>query len=181
LATAVSSISSAHAGARFDNPHLATWVTIFEGIALAREAIDAERVIVVGPAGCGKTSLACAIGHAIIDRATAPDATVEDWKRAEGLRFFDAFDIANARQQSGRGDEAPVVREALRATVLILDDLGAEDHRLFGTAVEEVIHKRHRMIGVTTIVTTGFPEQRLAEIYGAGIARRLFEDAILIE
>ena len=93
---------------------------------------------------------------------------------------MDAFGIANARANVELGREAPDVVDALRATVLVIDDLGAEDPRALRSAIPDVLHKRHRDPRLTTIVTTGLGESELGKLYGGGLVRRLFEGAVLI-
>lgn len=149
--------------------------------------------VLVGPSTAGKTSVACAmlahllvgverdagrpraaaaLGPTLIDRALEEAITM-----AAGVRFTPAYWPAKARAQTplGRG-EAPAVDAAIEATVLVLDDLGAEPVR--SSAIAEILFERHHHER-PTIVTTKLNGAEIAEQYaefdGEGIARRLYE------
>lgn len=175
LAQAIATIPAKYQWATFDAPELLTRVKSRAAIEQARAAITAERVLLVGGAGVGKTSLACAMLRSIIE-AGRRDAS--EYRRSASARFSGAYWIAKARGEHRLGDgEAPVIREALRASVLVIDDLGIEQAK--NTALSEVIYERHAE-EMPTIVTTGFGFEALAQRYGDGIARRLAEGAKVI-
>lgn len=163
------SIPAAFAQATFD----AEWLRRLVGaraVADAMQALGAARVAFIGPPGSGKTSLAIAMLRAAV--AAEPAST---W-RTSGARYVSAHRLAKARAMHPLGDgEAPLVSTALRAPLLVLDELGGEDTR-YASAVAEVIYERHAD-DLPTWVTTGVTPERLAERYGGGIARRLFEGA----
>jgi hypothetical protein len=80
----------------------------------------------------------------------------------------------------GRG-EASLVEQAMEwAGVVLLDDLGNPSRDPPMSAVPDVILERHdaeRPTWVTTWMTADEVEQR----YGAGVARRIFEGATIID
>lgn len=162
----IATIPQRYAWAAFDEPLLSSRVRPASAIAKAQAAVSAPSVVILGSAGTGKTSLACALL-----RATAES-------RSTRGRFASAFALAKARQEHPLGNgEAPAIEKALSAKLLLLDELGAEFSR--NTAVQEVIHERHAE-ELPTIYTSGFDADELAKRYGDGIARRIFEGATVI-
>jgi hypothetical protein len=150
-----------------------------------------------GDTGSGKTSLAAAllnreirpaigIDPRLLSRSpTAPYVRGDDQRlaplnHAAGAFFCDAFTIAKSRLETplGRG-EAAVIRRAIDATVLLLDDVGVEPVRSSG--VVEVLFERARA-EKATIVTTKLSSDELEKKYwehdGRGLARRLFEKGV---
>jgi DNA replication protein DnaC len=132
--------------------------------ARAIDLMRLDRVTLLGAATAGKTSLAVAMAHA--------------WARVQGRPglFCAAVDIGVARQQHGLGEgEPPIVRQAMSAPLLVLDDVGQEGE--FGIApVAHVIQHRYDRVK-PMIATTGFTVEQLVSRYGAGVARRLIETA----
>ncbi len=129
---------------------------------------SARTILLMGPAGAGKTTLAVA-------------KLVQLAAEYHGLCLFvDAYELARARQTHPLGEgEAPLVARVMRARTVVLDDVGAERQDVAGT-VGEVIFDRHAAER-RTIVTTGMTEAQLRDRYGAGVHRRLFEDAAVIK
>ena len=132
----------------------------------AKAAILGHRgpvVLFVGPSGAGKTSFAVACMRA-----------------ARRAFFCSASDLDRARIEHSAGHgEAPIVARAIRAGVLVLDDLG-QDKPSSISAVEAVLLARHNAEAPTWITTGlgGTVEGVQAAIdarYNAGIARRLTE------
>lgn len=177
-----------------DGPELASRVVSKQAIAQARMAVDASlgvpgyqganRVVIVGPAGAGKTSLAAAMLRSRTERLLPTD---------RGGFFVTALRLAMARAGWGLGDgEPPEVWRALHTPILVLDELGAEAN-IATSAVSEVIHERHAN-NLPTWVTTGQCEPDggsmkfdaphvaswMSKRYGDGISRRLLEGATVI-
>jgi DNA replication protein DnaC len=79
-----------------------------------------------------------------------------------------------ARAQHGLGQGEPTeVERALSAHLLVLDDLGSERNTATN-AVPDVIFER-AYAGRPTWVTTWMTAEQVAQRYGDGIARRLWE------
>lgn len=132
--------------------------------ARAIDLVRLDRVTLLGPAGAGKTSLAAALAHA--------------WARAH-LRpalFVSAVDVGVSRQQHGLGEGDPrILREAMAAALLVLDDVGQELD--LGSGVVAHIVQRRYDHAKPTITTSGLNIEQLVSRYGAGVARRLIETA----
>lgn len=122
-------------------------------------------VVLAGRAGSGKTSLACAIMR---------DLLHEDVGRT--ARFVGALTLSRARADAGLGRTPAIVEDAIRASLLLLDDLGQEAGI---DVVREVIHARHDA-DAPMVITTGFHPKTFDDRYGAGTARRLTEHAKVI-
>jgi energy-coupling factor transporter ATP-binding protein EcfA2 len=157
-------------------------------VALTPATLMSSKMIVLyGESGAGKTSLATALFHWIID-STTPDSTESIVTRAQGARFVDACDLSPNQAHEG----IPVAVVARRTPILLLDDAGAEGgtgdsykakDRYLETA--ELLRYRDKR-DLTTIVTTpGIygPDaendlaRRWTEMYGGGIMRRYLEGA----
>lgn len=164
-------VPAAYAATTFDQEWLAALVGP-ETLTRARNALHGARAVFLGLPGSGKTSLAVAMFFARLE-ADRPPAVLAPAARH---MFASAHALAKARAMHPLGDgEAPLVAAALRAPLLVLDELGGEDQR-HGTAVAEVIYERHAA-GLPTWVTTGAEPKEIAQRYGGGIARRIFEHA----
>lgn len=127
----------------------------------------AANVLFLGDTQAGKTSLAVAMLGAFV----RGDPTARS-----GARFAEAFALAGARERYPLGlGECPEVEAAINASLLVIDDLGAEgsDHK---ATVPYVIFARHNA-DRPTWVTTGFGFDAVLARYGAAIARRVFEGA----
>jgi hypothetical protein len=156
-------------------PRLAQLVGV-EVVAQARTLFGAERIVFAGAAGSGKTSLAVALLRELYESAVKPDAKPALVRRAEGAMFASAYDLSKARARHPLGHgEAPLIDAALRATTLVIDDLGSERDG-YQSAVTEVLYERHAECR-TTWVTTWLDAAKARERYGDGIARRIFEGA----
>jgi DNA replication protein DnaC len=138
-----------------------------EDIERAAQAIGAKRAAFIGPPGAGKTSLAAAMFRAAVAQAKG--------RVVRGYRWCSSHALAKARATSGLGEEAPLVEKALMSPLLVIDELGGEDPR-HASAVAEVLYERHAE-NRATWVTTGVSPKAIADRYGGGIARRVFEGA----
>lgn len=152
--------------ARFEAPELIERVKVRTAIDRGREAVGCTRVLINGKSAQGKTSLAVAMMRAWVQQYASA-----------GLYLY-APDLQSARMRTRLGSEADTVLEAMRAPLLLLDDVGAGDLR--AGPMEEVVHKRHHA-GKATWVTTWMTSQRMGERFGGGLARRIFEGARKIE
>lgn len=140
--------------------------------------LQRERMMTLtGPSGSGKTSLACCLLKATLDSGV---------RGVETSRFVRSWELAKARSEHalGRG-EAPLVTLALRADVLVIDELGEElrsSSKLVrgDTAIRDVLHARQAE-GRRTVVTTYLSVREIGELYGAGIARRMDERGLVVE
>lgn len=89
-------------------------------------------------------------------------------------RFIDAISLGIAREQHRLGSEAPLVLEAISASVLVLDDLGQEAPR-HAEVIRHVVRMRSDAMR-STWVTTWLTREELAERYAdAGFAARIYE------
>lgn len=156
-----------YAGLTLGSPQLAGRVKLRLAVEQARQSLDAPGVTFLGPTSAGKTTLAC--------------AAMADWIMAKGGTpyFVPCRKLAAARAAHSLGEGEPdIVERALAADLLILDDLGVGDdvHR---SAVGDVIDERYDRMRVTW-VTTGFEATDISAKYGAGRARRVFEDPVVV-
>jgi len=158
------SIPAAYSDAKLD----ARWLQILIGpraMQEARAAIQAPRVILMGPTSAGKSSLAVAMLRA---------------RKDLGARFVDCMRLGSARIQHRAGDgEAPAVEAAMLAKFALLDELGGEKHTQ-NNATGDVVHERHAN-RLPTWFTTGQEPAELSVRYGTGEVRRVFEGAIVIK
>ncbi len=137
-------------------------------------------VALVGKAGCGKTSIACAYLRRIHDWANQkrPHAGVE---RARLAFFVSATELeaqaSQDRQRNERDGEADYVRRAFKASVLVLDNV--EPGKSNGI-VGRVCEARWNA-GKPTIITTWMDEGEFAKHYGGGYARRAYFCTVQLE
>jgi DNA replication protein DnaC len=146
----------------------APWLVALVGAKVIDEAVAAlaaTRIVAVGPPGAGKTSLVAAM---LVRAQFAFRDPSPLWVSAHAIAK------ARAGHPLGQG-EAPLIERALRASILVVDELGGEDERYAG-AVKELLFERHAQ-EQPTWVTTGVGPQQISDRYGGGIARRVFEDA----
>jgi DNA replication protein DnaC len=156
---------------RFDSPDFASRCG---SQAMVLKNCPLQSITLRGKAGAGKTSAAAAMCNEVLRRGLTGDRAA--FARALGLRWYSSHDLSAARtvHGSGRG-EAPDVELAVGATVLVLDELGSER---FPDTPSEVIFRRHDL-GRQTVVTTWMSEPEVAQRYGGGIARRLWDDLVI--
>lgn len=160
--TAIGNIPRAFADAKLG----AEWLIALVGAETVQRAMVSlamKRLAFIGPPGAGKTSLAAAMYR----------ASIEASKRPRFHRWTSSHALAKARAITSLGGEAPEVDKALHAELLLIDELGGEDAR-HASAVAEVLYERHAENRATWI-TTGVSPKVIADRYGGGIARRVFE------
>lgn len=152
---------------RFDTACIRERVADQRAVDQARTAHEHHRVLVLmGVPGSGKSTLAA--------------ATLAAWAEAgRSIAWAPALRLAHARAEARLGEEPEEVKRAIRANLLVVDDLGQEP-LVTTSAVVDVIHARHDA-DRPIIVTTGVQRRVLAERYGGGTARRLLEHALVVE
>ena len=138
-----------------------------DAIRAGQRSFEHPWVCLVGLTREGKTSLASAMFRA---RCLATKVRGD---------FVPSYKLGLARLQhpAGRG-EPEVVATAMTAKFLVLDDVGGERDNPTN-AIPDIICERHDQ-DRPTWVTTGFTAKQMADRYGAGVARRLFEHATVI-
>ena len=130
--------------------------------ARAMDVASLDRATLLGSAGAGKTSLASALA------VTWASVT------ARTAVFIAAVDVGVARQQHGLGEGEPrIVRQAMKAPLLVLDDLGQEAE-VGIPVVAHILQHRYNQAS-PTIATSGLSVEQIVSRYGAGVARRLLE------
>lgn len=128
-------------------------------------------LLITGPSGCGKTTACVAKVRLILDTARDKDVPRDKFKFAARMRFVVAADLAIARRQWSLGNgEAPEVKDAIDASLLVLDEVGYESTA--DTAIPETIDARYRR-GLPTIVTTGLRFEAVEKRYGEATTRKL--------
>jgi hypothetical protein len=130
-----------------------------------------------GPSGSGKTSMAAALMGARFTGEFAKQPA-----HVRGMRFLTASAIASDFSQHtagfGKSGEAPLVQDALSASLLNLDDFGQEgaanDGRL-ATLMKRIIRTRVDSRRPTWI-TTWLSHPAISAIYDGALADRLLGD-----
>jgi DNA replication protein DnaC len=145
----------------------------------ARDAIGRPRVVLAGAAGRGKTSLACWMLRQVIDAGA--EGPRDTFRRARWARFVDAARLCRAAREHPLGEgEPPMLAQAQRASVLVLDDVGSElEMRMPTNPVVDVLRERHAAARATW-VTTFLPPDAFEKAYGSGTTRRVFEGATIL-
>jgi DNA replication protein DnaC len=135
-------------------------------IALAKQHCETDKAVFIGAAGRGKSTLA-----AIMTRY-----------RVDARRLYQPPMFIRARSLGGAGmhkrDEG-IAEVAMDAWFAVIDDVGVEAN-VPSSALADVIDSRHER-KLPTWFTTGMSAEEIAARYGAGIARRMFENAIIFD
>lgn len=136
--------------------------------ALIALAPTTSRMLITGPADAGKTSIACAM--------------LREWSRVNRLpaTFVHSFRIGMARIQAKAGTgEAEIVETAMRAPLVLIDDVGSENHTA-NNAMLDIVFERHAE-DFPMWLTTGWTSQQIIARYGAGFLRRIVERALVVK
>ena len=103
-----------------------------------------QNLIITGPTGCGKTYLACAIGH----HACHHDYSVRYYRAS---RLFESLTISH-----GDGSYLKLINQLAKADLLIIDDWGLETlTQSQRNDLLEIMEDRHG--SKSTLVTSQFP------------------------
>ncbi len=133
----------------------------------ADHAKAGRSMILVGPAGTGKTHLACAAVRALCDQN----------KRAQYVKLGDAIRrLRDTWRKDGDETELQVLREYRHAELLVLDEVGVQ----YGSEGEKVhafdiIDGRYSDMRPTIIITNCKPEELVAYL-GERVVDRLLEN-----
>lgn len=126
---------------------------------------------IIGAFGAGKTHLAIAVGHELIER------------HLMRVRFVSAADMVTSVRGNGTNWDWAAVDRAVGAEFLILDDVGQEQPTPFSRDVlYRVITGRYEQAR-PTIITSNGGDVQLAERLGGAAVSRLFEmcDPVLVK
>lgn len=147
-----------------------------ESLKAVRELIadPGERpfLVLAGAVGSGKT---CGATLALLEHAAAK----ERWNERDTPRFWNVAAVALGALLGKAGEE--VLEEAIRAPVLVIEDLGAESMvgaDVWLSMLGVVVDARYRAEAVT-IITTNLDMAALRKRYGERVADRLRQCARL--
>ncbi len=149
-----------------------------QAVAATRRAQGGSGIVWVGPSGSGKTTLACAAMRETAERVAKCS---QKGDRRPTHMFLRAAELAVASKQQALGEGTPeIVKRASSADLLVLDELGSEMRSPHWRDVEDVVFARYER-AMPTWVTTWTTADDIAERYGEGFARRVFERATIID
>lgn len=191
LRTALGTIPAQYAWAYPDAPELATRIAVLAKLDAARiaeriESLAEHRFVLIhGPSGAGKTSLACAALRYVIDRGRI-GATDAHFRIAKRARFFAARQIATVARRDEYNVDAPeIAPRALvaRASLAVIDDVGQESGGSYrandrSKVLADIIADRYDS-GAQTIITTFASTEQWSAMYGDGIARRCWDKELV--
>jgi DNA replication protein DnaC len=126
--------------------------------------------LLIGPSGDGKSSAAaCLVRRAL---AAYTDSKGTTFKAAIGFQWVTAADLAMADRRHPLGDgRPPVIEKAMRASALVLDDVGLE---VSAEPILDVLRVRYDMC-LPTICTSGLTQDELERHLGSAGVRRMVD------
>lgn len=154
----------------------------------ARQSLQEHHLLVLwGNSGVGKTSLAAALLHEIIDAGVDLEAPRGAVNRARLARFLDAGAIHGLEELHRTVGDKPDVEDfeffEKRSSTLLVDNLGIElDGCPPGTPLASMKIKASKDLVSTriaekrdTIITMWMERAEVTRVYGGGFSRLLFE------
>ena len=133
-------------------------------VARAAALAGVPLVLLCGPSGSGKSSLACALLRHVIDSGRYP-ADASAARIGANARYASAITMVG-------------LSAAMGASVLVFDDVGDAGESFKGSdenrEIARVLSTRFEL-GRRTIVTTGVGREAWVRCYGDGIARRYWD------
>jgi DNA replication protein DnaC len=162
---------------------IAAWDWAVAGSDLLRSRVRAQRLRnvaerytlahgnlrIVGPSGDGKTITVAALIRRVVDEAIA---TGDESSPVVGGLWISALELARSAREAPFGTRDPLLGDAIRAPLLVLDELGQE--RADDRWLMELMEPRYKR-GAITITTSGLTLEQLETRYGIGATRRLVE------
>ena len=145
----------------------------------AKRALDSGVwLTLAGPTGAGKTTAAVALMRAYVEQAAAPETSKDRFNKAAGARFVhaDALSSEAMEHPKGRGTP-PVFEEAMRASVLVVDDVGVPTQHM--ETINKLI-KGRGFEGKQTVITTPRTLSQISGSHGADIARLMFVHPVVV-
>lgn len=123
--------------------------------------------LLLGPTGVGKTSaVAWLLGRSL---AEFEQSDGERFAQAPGLLWATATDVALSDRRHPLGaEQPPLVKLAISATALVLDDVGLEPAGVLWEVLQARYYQRR-----PTLATTGLTKRQLSDHLGAAGVRRL--------
>jgi DNA replication protein DnaC len=160
----------------FSSPEVMRYVPE-DKIQQARRAVDDPlvlSVVIAGGTGNGKTILAAAMCNHVLSKARV-GCTTRELDRASRIGWTSAASIGTAKSETKLGTGIPeIIRSAIYASFLVIDELGRETGEDGSSAVWRVIDGRHEQ-SRPTVMTTFMSADELRHKYDGGFIRRFFE------
>lgn len=147
-------------------------------LALARAFKHRGTVLFRGATGAGKTHLAMAGARREFLRAWTLGMAAELTPAARQEFVHDRVTIVPARKLSSLHDTEGHRARASRARFCVIDDLGAEGQTKANGVVDVVCDRFDR--NLRTWFTIGLSDEKLLDLYGVLVLRRLYEGALVI-